>query len=237
MTHALWFELQPVSRVSLRLSTPADAGMALALLPVVIGPPGLPGADGVDGAPGAPGAPGLPGADGVDGAPGTPGLPGADGVDGAPGAPGLSADPWTYIKLADNAITTSTANAPTALTFTPEPNKQYLVEGWLYLQAQATTTGARPGISWPLGTLQEAAWAMAPSNATTITSRFWGAPTAANVAATGVAVANEGLFGMVYAMFVTGPSVSGDFTVTIASEINNSQARIMANSWIRYRTI
>ncbi len=135
MTHALWFELQPVSRVSLRLSTPADAGMALALLPVVIGPPGLPG---------------------------------ADGVDGAPGAPGLSADPWTYIKLADNAITTGTANAPTALTFTPEPNKQYLVEGWLYLQAQAITTGARPGISWPLGTLQEAAWAMAPSNATTI---------------------------------------------------------------------
>ena len=237
MTHALWFELQPVSRVSLRLSTPADAGMALALLPVVIGPPGLPGADGVDGAPGAPGAPGLPGADGVDGAPGTPGLPGADGVDGAPGAPGLSADPWTYIKLADNAITTSTANAPTALTFTPEPNKQYLVEGWLYLQAQATTTGARPGISWPLGTLQEAAWAMAPSNATTITSRFWGAPTAANVATVGVAVADDELFGMVNAMFVAGPSVSGDFTVTIASEINNSQARIMANSWIRYRTI
>ncbi len=150
---------------------------------------------------------------------------------------GGGSDPWTYVKLAGTAETTGTANLATALAFTPLANTHYIVEGMLMLQSAATTTGARPGISWPGGTSQETAWVLAPNSATAFVSRLWGAPTAANAAATGIAVANEGYYGKIEAQFITGASPSGNFTVTIASEIAASAARIMANSWIRYRTI
>jgi hypothetical protein len=78
---------------------------------------------------------------------------------------------------------------------------------------------------------------MSPSSATAFVTRFWGNTSAANAASTGVAVANEGIFGMVNAMFVTGGSPSGNFTITLASEIAASEARIMANSFLRYREI
>ena len=151
---------------------------------------------------------------------------------------GLSADPWTYVKLADNATTTATANSDTDLAFSPPPLSTVIFEGQLFLQAAATTTGARPGLKWPtLGVLQNIGWVMSPSSATAFASRFWGNTNTANAAATGVAVANEGLFGQVQGTLVTGPVVTGNLIVTLASEVAGSEARIMANSWLRWRTI
>lgn len=146
-------------------------------------------------------------------------------------------DPWTYVKLVSNAVTTATGNTATGLAFAPDPLSHYVVEGQLFLQAAATTTGARPGLSWPTGTTQEVGWVLAPTNATAFVSRFWGAPTGANAASTGVSVANEGIFGRIEAQFITGVSPGGSFSVTIATEIAGSEARIMANSWIRYRKL
>lgn len=150
---------------------------------------------------------------------------------------GGSGDPWTYVKLPATVATTATASLDTDLAFTPVPDSHYLFEACLFLQAAAATTGARPGIKWPSGTVQEAAWAIAPSGETTFNSRFWGAPTPNFAASDGVPVANEGVFGKVEGQFLTGPSPSGQLVITIASEVAGSEARIMANSWLRYRTI
>lgn len=158
-------------------------------------------------------------------------------VDAKTGGGGGSGD-WTYVFLVANAISTVTARADTGLQFTPQANSHYEIEGKLYLQAAATTTGVRFGLKWPTASvLQNAARIESPSSATAGTLRFWGNTAAADVAATGVPVANEGIFGKIDALLRTGPAPVGNFIVTIASEIAASEARIMANSFIRYRKI
>jgi hypothetical protein len=147
------------------------------------------------------------------------------------------AEEWTYVKLTSAYTTTSTAPSSSPLAFTPLPNSHYLVEGCFFLQSAVTTTGVRPGLSWPTGTTQEAAWMISPSSATAFSSRFWGAPGPASVAATAVAVANEGFLGKLDGQFVTEGSVSGDFAVTLTSETNGTEVRLMENSWIRYKTL
>lgn len=178
------------------------------------------------------------GSKGDPGEQGPKGDKGDKGDTGEQGPPGQDAsDPWTYVKLAQTAATTATGNTATALGFTPEANAHYIFEGMLFVQAAATTTGARPGISWPSGTVQESAWMLSPNNATAFASRFWGAPTTSNASATGVAIANEGLHARFEGQLITGASPSGSLAITIASEVAGSEARIMANSWLRWRTI
>lgn len=156
-----------------------------------------------------------------------------------PGVSGAaSPDPWTYVKLTQAATTTAATNGVTALSFTPDPDTLYEIEGKFFLQAAATTTGPRPGIQWPsAGVLQNVAWVIAPISATAFASRFWGNTATANATSTGVAVANEGIYGTAQALLLTGPSVTGDFAITLASEVAGSEVRIMENSFIRYRKI
>jgi len=148
-----------------------------------------------------------------------------------------SADPWTYVRLLADFSTSGTANANTLLAFTPLANTMYEIEGRFLLQCDVVTTGPRPGISWPGGALQDGAWMVAPSSATAFVSRFWGAPTTFNAANTGLPVINEGFYGQVSALLRMGGSPTGDFTITLASEIAASAVRIMANSFIRYRVV
>jgi hypothetical protein len=144
---------------------------------------------------------------------------------------------WTYVILATAELTSATTPAiNTALQFSPIANTRYEIEGRFYLQSAAVTTGVRWGLVWPTGLNQNAAMGISPSSATAGTYRFWGNTAAANVAATGVAVANEGIYGELQALLVTGATPSGAFTVTLATEIAASEARIMENSFIRYRT-
>ena len=77
---------------------------------------------------------------------------------------------------------------------------------------------------------------MSPNNATAFANRFWGNTTTANASATGVAVANEGIYSQFQGLLVMGASPSGNFQITLATEVNGSAARMMANSFIRYRT-
>jgi len=147
-------------------------------------------------------------------------------------------DPWTYVKLETTVTSTSTANTATALAFgSLAADTHYIFEGMLFMQSSVTTTGVRPGISWPTGTTQETAWMQSSTSVTAFTSRFWGAPTTANAGATSAAVANEGQHGRFEGQFVTGGSPTGSLRITLASEIAASEVRLMANSWLRYRTI
>jgi hypothetical protein len=145
---------------------------------------------------------------------------------------------WIYLKLTADAISTATASANTLLSFLPDPNSHYEIEGKFFLESIATTTGVRPGISWPtVGLNRNVAWMISPISATTFASRFWGNTASANAASTAVPVANEGIYGEVKAMLVTAGSVTGEFAITLASEIAGSQVKINADSFIRYRKI
>ena len=147
-------------------------------------------------------------------------------------------DPWTYVKLASNATTTGTANVDTALAFTPPANSVIVFESQLFLQTAATTTGARPGLKWPTaGVLQNIARAESANSVTAGILRYWGTTATAAALATAIGVANQGFFGQVQGTLVTGATVTGNLIITIASETSGVEARIMANSWLRWRTI
>jgi hypothetical protein len=77
---------------------------------------------------------------------------------------------------------------------------------------------------------------LSPNTVTAASYRFWGSTAAANIAATGIGVINEGFYGELQALMVVGASPGGVFGVTLASEIATSEVRIMQNSFIRYRT-
>lgn len=149
-----------------------------------------------------------------------------------------NARPWTYVILGSTFENSTTSNsAVTGLSFTPLANTRYEIEGRFILQAAATTTGPRPGIDWPnAGVSQNAAWIVAPKSATAFASRFFGNTNTANAASTGTAVVNEGIYSQMQAIMVTDGSISGDFQITLASEIASSASRMMVNSFIRYRT-
>ena len=145
---------------------------------------------------------------------------------------------WTYVKLKADAITTGIGNSDTLLAFTPLNNSHYEVEGKFFLESVAATTGVRPGIKWSTsGLLRNVAWMVSPNAVTSFASRFWGNTSPANAGALGVPTANEGAYGEVKAMFVTGNDVVGDFIITISSEIAGSQVKINEDSFIRYRLI
>ncbi len=147
-------------------------------------------------------------------------------------------DPWTYVKLgSDFTNNTTTRNNVTGLSFTPSANTTYEIHCKFLLQADTTTTGPRPGISWPGGTTETAAVVMAPSSATAATFRFWGDPTTQDSATTGVSVINETYLGTAEAYMVMGGSPSGSFQIVLASEVAASTVRMMAGSFIRYRTV
>lgn len=147
-------------------------------------------------------------------------------------------DPWAYVKLMADASTTSTASIATALAFTPPTNSVVIFEGQLFLQAASITTGARPGVAWPsAGVLQTIARIESPNSATAAAVRFAGGAASANVAATGIPVANQSAFGQIQGTLATGAVVTGSVVITIASEIAASEVRLMANSWLRWRTI
>ena len=142
---------------------------------------------------------------------------------------------WTYVTLTGDELNSTVTATNTALTFTPDASSKYEIEGRFYLQSAATTTGVRWGLVWPSGVDQNAAMGVSPNSSTAAAYRFWGNTAAANVAATGVAVINEGIYGGLQALMVTSATPSGSFTVTLASEIAASEVRIMQNSFIRYR--
>jgi hypothetical protein len=164
----------------------------------------------------------------------------------APAAPPTSvilstgpADSWTYVKLASDFSTTATTNQDTGMAFTADVSSHYEVEGYFYLQGAATTTGPRPGIKWPTaGVVRNVARASASSSATALVQRFWGGVAAgANAANTAVTAANVDQWGDLQAFFTTTTSVTGQFVVTLASEVSGSAAVMKAGSFIRYRKI
>lgn len=146
---------------------------------------------------------------------------------------------WTYVKLgSDFTVNTTANNNVPNFKFTPDANKVYEIEAMYLLQTSVTTTGARPGISFPTGYLDGAAQTDSPNTAAAFNTRFHNPDSGTeNVNATGLPVINRSYLGSMKCLLVMGASPSGDFQITLASEIAASDVKMMANSFLRYREI
>lgn len=159
-------------------------------------------------------------------------------ADGAWAAPGGGTDPWTYVKLGSDFTTSSaTAANVTGLAFTPAASKTYIVEGFFMLRTATATVGPRPGINWPTGTSDGAAYIDAASTAAAIVIGTGNPSGAVSSANTGVPTTTGSWPGTLVATLVTGGSPSGALQVTLASETAGTNVTMKAGSWIRYREI
>lgn len=147
-------------------------------------------------------------------------------------------DQWSYVRLVSDAVNSTVTINDTALAIALDSNSTYEIELKLMLKAAATTTGARPGVRFPTaGIVQSAGWINAPNSATAFVSRIWSGTGLQNVATTGIGAANVEQAATGEFFIVTGPSVTGNFIVTLASEIATSEVRLCANSMIKYRKV
>lgn len=157
---------------------------------------------------------------------------------GALTASGGGSDPWTYVALGSNFVSSATANTNvTGLNFTPAANLRYHVEGSFLLRTATATSGARPGIAWPAGYSDGAAYMQAPNSLTAIAMQM-GTPAAgtANAASTGLPVIDRSYAAQMQAILIMGASPSGNFQITLAAETSGVNATMAAGSFIRYRT-
>lgn len=147
-------------------------------------------------------------------------------------------DQWTYVKLGADATNSTTTIAATDLAFLPDVNSFYEIEMCMFVQAVATTTGVRLGILWPtVGVSKNAAWMQSPNSATAYVYRIWGGVGNQNVSATGVGAADTNYMAEGKALLVTSGTVTGNFAVTLASEIAASAVTITADSFLKYRKV
>lgn len=145
-------------------------------------------------------------------------------------------DPWNYEPLeADFTVSVTANTAVPGLSFTPEANKRYMIEGQYLLRTAVTTTGPRPGNLWPTGYTDGSASTFVPNSNTASAQRWQQAGTTANAASTGLPSNSASFLGTMQALLIMGASPSGNFQVTLASEIAASAVTMRAGSFIRWR--
>ena len=132
--------------------------------------------------------------------------------------------------------TTSITNSP--LSFTPEPNKLYIWEVHLVLETDTATTGVRPGITEPSSGVEfYVGNGFVPNTQTTNAVKSFGDSTSTSVNSTGYSYANEPFYGKIEGMLKTGSSPVGDLVVTLGSEIDSSEVKILAGSVLIYKEV
>lgn len=149
----------------------------------------------------------------------------------------VDTDVWTTVS----APATFTSNVTTAadipgLAFTPEANKNYEVEALLLIRSTATTTGVRIGWNPPTGLNDGGVNIDVPVSAASRTfSNAGGAASQAN--GTSMPVVNVSYLSTVKGFLRVGPTPSGDFTLTLSSEVAASDVSVRAGSILRFREI
>jgi len=200
------------------------------------GPQGETGPQGPTGA--ASNVAGPQGQTGPQGIKGDTGDQGPQGDIGPQGPAGVGADPWTYLKLA-NDFTTNSATAVdiTGLAFTPTANLTYEFEAHLMCRTATATIGPRPGLAWPTGGADGTASIYTPSSGTAETM-VHGNIAAALLAAVGGLPTTTGSYGAkVQGIFKAGASPSGTVKLQLASETAGTNVIAKAGSFLKYRTI
>ena len=150
----------------------------------------------------------------------------------------LGGDPWTYVKLGTDFVTSSaTAVDVTGLAFTPAADKTYEFEAVLRLRTATATVGPRPGLAWPTGTTDGVAGIDMTSSAT---DRLLanGNPNAAILAAVGgLPNTTKSYPAWITGNVTMGASPSGTVSVQMATETAGTNVTVKAGSYLKYREI
>ena len=160
----------------------------------------------------------------------------ADGAFAAP--PGGGSDPWTYLRLASDFLTSSaTAVDVTGLSFAPVATTRYQIEGMFLVRTATATVGPRPGCAWPTGMTDGVAMIDLTSAAAARVLVNGNINAAVLSSVGGLPNTTQSWPAALYATLIAGAAPGSTFRVQLASETAGTAVRMMAGSWIRYRTI
>lgn len=203
-----------------------------------VGPTGLTGQQGPAGADSqVPGPTGLTGSQGPKGDTGDIGPTGPQGEVGPQGPAGEGADPWTYVKLANDFVTSSGSLVDVGLAFTPNANLQYEFEACLFMRTATATVGPRPAIAWPGGTTDAVGDVYATSAAAAEIQAHGNAGAAVQSVNTGLPNTTASFSGRCFGSFRMGASPTATLKIQVASETAGTNVTIKAGSFLKYRTI
>ena len=158
--------------------------------------------------------------------------------DGTWATPSGGSDPWTYIKLGSDFVTSSaTAVDITGMAFTPSANTSYEFEALLLLRTATTTVGPRPGLAWPTGGTDGVARIDMTSSATAALIANGSIAASLLVAVGGLPTTTQSYPALVVGMFIAGASPSGTVKLQMASETAGTNVTVKAGSFLKYRSI
>lgn len=196
------------------------------------GAQGIQGVKGDKGDAGNAGAQGIQGIQGVAGPQGTQGDVGPQGIQGPAGV-----DQWTYARLAADFTTSSATAVDVGLGFTPAANQRYEFEGRLMLRTATATVNPRPGLAWPTGMTDGVASIDQSQSATTEIMARGNIAAPLLMAVGGLPNATQSWPCEVFGMAIAGAGPSGQIKIQLASETAGTVVRVVAGSFLKYRTI
>ena len=153
-------------------------------------------------------------------------------------APGGGSDPWTYLRLTvDFTTTSSTAVDITGLAFTPAANTRYEFVGRLMVRTATATVGPRPGVAWPTGMTDGTAFIQQTSSATANVFANGNINAAVLAPVGGLPNTTQSWPALIEGYAIAGASPSGNIRLQLASETNGTLVRVVAGSFLKYRTV
>lgn len=147
-------------------------------------------------------------------------------------------DPWTYVKLSSDFVTSSaTAVEVPGLNFLPLLNTQYEFEAVLLLRTATATVGPRPGLAWPTGLTDGVADITMPSSATAQLLTFGNNGAALLTAVGGLPNTTQSWPARIRGTVIAGLTPLGTVKVQMASETAGTNVTVKAGSYLKYRVI
>lgn len=152
-------------------------------------------------------------------------------------AGGGGADPWTIVSLAADVTTGSaTAVDVAGLAFTPAPNTNYMFEAVLGIRTATATVNPRVGMAWPTGMADGVAQVDESQSVTARLMSNGNIGAALLVAVGGIPNTTQSWPVTVWGWARSGATPSGNIRIQLASETAGTVVRVVARSYLRYRT-
>lgn len=150
---------------------------------------------------------------------------------------GSGSDPWTYVALAADFTTSlATAQNVTGLEFTPVANTRYIFEAVLGVRSATATVNPRPGLAWATGMADGVATIEQTSTATAKLMVNGNIAAPLLLAVGGIPNNSASFPALCYGFVRAGATPSGNIRIQLASETAGTVVRIVASSYLRYRT-
>ena len=152
-------------------------------------------------------------------------------------APSGGSDPWTYVRLVSDFVTSSaTAVDVTGMAFTPAANLRYEISGTFLLRTATTTVGPRTGVAWPTGMTDGVVVLRVESAAGTQVMAQGNINAAVLAPVGGLPTNTQSYPGELRGMLLAGATPSGTFKIQLASETAGTNVTMKAGSFLRWRT-